>query len=104
MKFEAIGEIEAGIIIDDHKTIKYSFVDVADGQEYELFDFGHNKKEMIEINVQTDVHSGRPYVWVSGSIGHSGGVLCLKLEEWGVIYNGKVYDPISMAEGCRRID
>jgi len=80
------------------KYIYYHFRDLDTGDVHVIYD---HRNDVHEARI-VEMHRHR-HMRIGGRVSASGSHQYLNLDFWAVILDGKVYDPVSMAEGVRRI-
>jgi len=86
----------------DKKTqrqyIYYHFRDIDTGDTHVIYDH----KNDLHTAKLIDMHKHR-IIRVSGRVTASGSHQFLNLDRWGVVIDGKVYNPDTMDEGYRKV-
>lgn len=84
--------------------IKYRFYESGNPNPYMIYDFIKDmNKRMEEKDVIVKASNDGYEIAVICSGIRADGEFMLKLEQWGVLIDDKVYDPVTMSEGYRKV-
>jgi len=96
IKYSGTGYLRYGY--KTHDALNYFFKDADTNENFIVRDYTNNTDEMRIIS-----ENGGELVKIEGRIKSAISDEILLLDYWGVIIDDKVYDPVMMSEGYRKV-